>query len=268
MGAPRVFALTDLQGAALKIPAGLPPQSNYVLAGHTDNYYIHYQRSLGAAGLATAQSLLARCEADYQKTKGWFNVDPHDVPFQIYVISDINGAMHYGCLDTEIYVGKVTEVKDPSSDTYGLLMMAEVVEVFEATQNKGWNCGYSNGEGLSRVLACELYPEAQTPSLVSVPTWLYKPPLAGAIRDNWVDYTDYIDTNAYSVGCAVLFLNWLRWVRGYSWDVIVAAAGDTLASTYQTLSHADDAWPAFRSDIDARFPPTAPTKVSTDNPFR
>jgi hypothetical protein len=72
-----------------------------------------------------------------------------------------DGAMHYGCLYTEIYVGKVTEVKDPTSDTFSLLMMAEVVEVLEATQNKGWHCGYSNGEGLSRVLACQLYPKAK-----------------------------------------------------------------------------------------------------------
>jgi len=39
------------------------------------------------------------------------------------------------------------------------LAVAEAVEVFEAIQNRGWNCGASNGEGLSRVLAQVLYPK-------------------------------------------------------------------------------------------------------------
>ena len=43
------------------------------------------------------------------------------------------------------------------------LVIAEEDEVFEANFGHGWDCGASNGEGLSRVLANTMYPGLANP---------------------------------------------------------------------------------------------------------
>jgi hypothetical protein len=51
------------------------------------------------------------------------------------------------------------------------LCVADLVEVFSASQGKEWNCGATNGEGLSRVLATALFP-TQITGFASAPDWL------------------------------------------------------------------------------------------------
>jgi len=103
-----------------------------------------------------------------------------------------------------------------------MLMIAELVEVFEALQGAGWDCGASNGEGLSRILATELYPAALD-GFTTATDWLDTPD-----RPDFVNQTDPSDTNFVSTGCAVLFLNWLHYQLGYDWTAIVGAGGPTL----------------------------------------
>ena len=67
------------------------------------------------------------------------------------------GASHPSCLSGEIQA----DVKSNPAldvDLSRFLVVAEIVEVFSAAQNLGWDCGADNGEGLSRVLASGLYP--------------------------------------------------------------------------------------------------------------
>ena len=261
----QVFAITDPVVSILIASTG-PGEPNYVLSGHTDHFYLYYQRKLGPSGDAIAQTLKARCEVDFQQLAGMFAVTPADLPFHVYVTADISGAMHYGCANTEIYVGTLPGLP-PTTETYSLLLAAEIVEVFEAAINNGWNCGFSHGEGLSRVLATYLHPKAQIPSLVTAPVWLDKVPPLGGNRFNWIDDTDPLDTNPFSAGCAVLFLNWLNSELKIPWDGICRAGGKYLEDTYESLLGTRNGWTKFKAEIDKRFPPGVPSGLTSDNPF-
>jgi hypothetical protein len=147
------------------------------------------------------------------------------------------------------------------------LVIAEEDEVFEANYDHGWNCGYSNGEGLSRVLANDMVPGVEPQGFVSPPVWLDGPSNTGILREDWVSKTDHTDTNYFSIGCSVLFLNWMRFQLKHAWNQIIAAGAPTLAETYKNLTGKNNGWAAFKTLIDARFPPGTPSHVTTDNPF-
>ncbi len=85
---------------------------------------------------------------------------------------------------------------------------AEIVEVFSAAQGGDWDCGASNGEGLSRVLATELYP-AELDGYTTAADWL------DGGRPDDVNQTNPTDQDAVSNGCAVLFLNYMRYQEGH-----------------------------------------------------
>src|SRR5215472_13972755 len=129
-----------------------------VLAGQTANFVVSYDDSITiangyqATGLAFAQAVLASCENDlttFSNLFGGIMPAPASLPFQINLVPGGGGAGHPGCLSTVI-----TCFISPGSSTGGLpgLVDAEVAEVFMATQGQGVNCGFSNGEALSRVL--------------------------------------------------------------------------------------------------------------------
>jgi hypothetical protein len=242
--------------------------ASYPSAGATTNFQFFYKASLGADGLDIAAGLKRECERSLSLLKSWFLTNPPNLPFKVNVTDDpaVAGAMHYGCAETEIYVG-VIEKTSPASAVYSLLLAAEVAEVFEAAIGRGWNCGYSNGEALSRVLPAEIFPGAQTPDLMTVPDWLYKKDPGGRLRQNWIDQTDANDSNSFSVGCSVLFLNWLHFSLDYSWNRIVSAGAETLAGVYQNLTGRSDGWQRFKVLVDNQFNSSKP-HVTNDNPFK
>lgn len=126
------------------------------------------------------------------------------------------------------------------------VLVAEVVEVFEAAQNLGWDCSKSNGEGLSRTLAEELHPLIDQ-YFYTADVWL------DSARNDYVDTTFPSDVDPASIGCAVLFLNYLQFL-GYSWAEIAQAGAPTLAGVYQNLTSLASAYSDFRAVIDAFFP--------------
>jgi hypothetical protein len=143
-----------------------------------------------------------------------------------------------------------------------MLVVAEEVEVFSAVQNRGWDCGASNGEGLSRVLAAtDLYPGSLN-GFNSAATWLDTPG-----RPDYVNNNDPTDRSYVSTGCSVLFLNYLRYQLGYKWGNIVQAAGTTLAQTYNGLTGLSDALTPFKALLQAHYPAGTPSGLTTDNPF-
>src|ERR1051326_5214924 len=126
-----------------------------VLAGSTANFTVSYDNTL-ATGLALANAVLVNCEGDYAtliNLFGGITPSPATLPFQISLVPGAGGASHPGCLATNI------TCLSTNSDTTGLpaTVMAEVAEVMMAVQGQ-FNCGFSNGEALSRVLATVLYP--------------------------------------------------------------------------------------------------------------
>jgi len=238
-----------------------------VQEGQTDHFVVYYDPSLGAAGTSCADGLLATSESDYSQLWTWFGgIDAGTLPVNIILAAldpsgqGAGGAYHYGCSAVDLYCDVETE---PSLDIdYSrMLMVAELVEVFEATQGVGWDCGGSNGEGLSRVLATALYP-AELDGYATAAAWLDTPD-----RPDWVDQNESTDQDSVSTGCAVLFLNYLHTQLQYGWDQIVQAGAPTLAQTYTNLTGNADGWTPFRQQLDANFPLGVPSGLTTDNPY-
>lgn len=247
--APRVQAGANLDGGP------------YVQRGSTQNFVVSYEEGLGANGQTFADAVLAVCERDYAQLQSIFgNISIDALPFQIYLRlgdSSHGGAYHYSCLATELYC---FITPGEGSELANMLVVAEEDEVFMGNQNVGWNCGYSNGEGLSRILSTELHPSALN-GFASAASWL------DSDRPDWVDNTEQTDTDYVSIGCATLFLNYLHYQLGKSWSDIVQAGGSTLAETYSKLTGASDAFSSFSTLLQSRFPQGTPSGLQNDNPF-
>lgn len=136
------------------------------------------------------------------------------------------GAFHDGCAGTAITcnIDAGTII-----DNLPGLVDAEVVEVFEATQGKGVNCGSSNGEAFSRVLPTVLNP-AWRPWFSTGNSWLNS---TNPSRPDWVTNTEPTDQDYVSIGCGALFLNYLAYQMNFSWPDIVNAGAPTWADRCQ-----------------------------------
>ncbi len=246
-----------------QIPADAPriaaDGGPYTLRGSTANFNVHYENALGDVGATLADGVLASCEAEYAQLQAWFGgLTPPGLPFEIYVVTGDFGAYHATCAATEFHCAAADGT---NVDLVRMLVVAEEVEVFEAALSSAWDCGASGGEGLSRVLATELYPDALN-GFASAAGWLDSPD-----RQDFVSQNDPTDTNYVSIGCAVLFLNYLHTQLCYSWADIVQQAGATLAETYQNLTCRSDAFAAFSALLEASFPIGTPSGLTNDNPF-
>src|SRR5271165_4318638 len=231
----------------------------------TDHFQVSVDSGLGSAGATIADALLQTCEQDFATLQTDFGgITPASLPFHLIVTSGNQGASHATCAATALSIG----AKSGPEPFMRSLVIAEEDEVFEASFGHGWNCGFSNGEGLSRVLANDMVPGVEPQGFVSPPVWLDGPSdISGVLREDWVSKTDQTDTNYFSIGCAVLFLNWMRFQLGYEWKQIIAAGAATLGQTYANLTGKNDGWPTFKALMDAKFPPGKPSGVTTDNPF-
>ena len=228
-------------------------------AGSTDHFVVAYQQALGHAGVTLAGGVLRACERDFAQLQSWFGgiVLPRE-PIRCLIVRGQFGAFHAGCSATEIHAAAFS---GHNIDLVEMVTMAEVVEVFAAAQGTGWNCGASNGEALSRVLAAQLYP-AQLNGFATAAAWL------DSDRPNFVDHNDHTDRNPVSIGCAVLFLNYLHDQLGASWLEIIAHGRDTLGETHRALLNtASTGWPEFSATLAARFPPGKQSRVTGDNVF-
>ena len=253
----RVTARQDHGGPVM---AGMHHGSKVTHAGDTAHFKVSYLTSLGQKGANLAAAILQNCERDYNTLQQAFGgITPQRMPFVVQVTADNTGASHSSCMGTDISVGGNT---DGGVDFTRSLLVAEADEVFMANFGHGWDCGASNGEGLSRVLANDIYQGVEPPDFISSDVWLSLDP-----RPNYVDNTDPTDTNYESIGCSVLFLNWMRFQLNYTWPQIIAAGGDTLGATYANLTGNDTGWDDFTAQINTQFPPGQQYNTGTDNPF-
>ena len=256
---PRGHVMTE---AAIPGLGDVGNNPNYIQRGSTAHFVVFYDSALGNAGASAADAVLGKCEADFNTLRGWFsNTTPGSLPFNIYITTASNGASHASCSSTTLYLG--ANSSNPINNSFVLqLLVAEEDEVFEAAFGHGWNCGASNGEGLSRVLANDLYPGVEPSNFVSSASWLDAPG-----RPDWINNTEGTDQDYVSIGCAVLFLNWMRFQLGYSWTQIIAAGASTLAQTYQNLTGQTDGYALFMALMDRTYPRGTPSGLTTDNPF-
>lgn len=251
--APAATVLIEPGGA---IPLSAPAPAAYTLRGSTANFDVSYDTTLGPNGQALADAILGRCEQDLGQLRSFFG-GVSTGRFSVFVDPGTFGAYHYGCAATGIHCAAYNAT-DGDLETF--LNCAEVGEVLMAAQAKGWNCGASAGEGLSRVLATELHP-ASLGRFASASHWL------NSTRPDWVTQTEATDRDYVSIGCATLFINYLRYQHGFVLAEIVQAAGTTLQQTYERLTGSPDAFGPFATLLEAGFPPGVTVDLPGDNPF-
>jgi hypothetical protein len=231
--------------------------------GSTAHFVVNYDNSLGANGLALANAVLATCERDYEKLRGYFGeIVPSGLPFTINIVPGSGGAGHASCAATTI---SCDAFSGTNGDLVRMLVVAETDEVFMADQAAGWDCAASNGEGLSRVLATQAYP-AQLNGFKTAETWL------NSSRPDWVTNNDPTagtggGFNGQSIGCTTLFLNYLRYQLHISLARIAEAGGTTLQHTYQNLTGSSDAFGPFAALVQRHLPAGTAVTLPGDNVF-
>ena len=188
-------------------------------------------------GNQSAQAVLSSFDNDYSVITAYFGglrlpqgqqgddktVPRTALPVQVLMDGQAGGAYHFGCSATDLYC-------EPTPDAAEGFAIAELVEVFEAAINNGWQCGQTNGEALSRVLATDRAPILGQIGVQAGQAW-------------WADgHQDFITTNSAtdqnndSNGCGPLFLFYLHSQLHFDWKTITTTGGATLGETYQRLT--------------------------------
>jgi hypothetical protein len=220
---------------------------------------VYYDPSLGQQGLKLAQNLLASAGRTFAACASYFGIAGSPVSVVIAPLSGNNdgsgGAYHYGCDFTTGGVLYLDAAFGNDKLETGLFV-AELTECFMGAQGKGWDCGGSNGEALSRFLA-ELQSGGPTGALTGFATG---PAWYEAGRPDWIDATEPTDQDDVSIGCGVLYLYWMVH-RGFTAAQITQAGGATLADNYKSLTGKATAWSDFAAAV------ATLSGVTSDNPW-
>jgi hypothetical protein len=244
-------------------PPGGGGGAEYTFQGSTTNFQVYFKTLLGIAGRDLAQGVLGSCEAEYVELQQIFGIAASGLPFEVYIDDGTFGAFHDTCAATGLHCAAFN---GDNVDLVRMLVVAEEVEVFEANLANGWDCGTTNGEGLSRVLATDIYP-AQLGDFATAANWLDSPDRPDYVSANLSNGTGSEDTDAVSNGCSVLFLNYLHDQLHFGWSDIAQSGGATLAETYQRLTGQSDAFGPFAALLAQNFSPGQPSGVVGDNVF-
>jgi hypothetical protein len=232
------------------------------LVGTSGKTTVYYATTLGTAGKTVATELLPLVDAAYRQMEAYFGISGQNVSVIIAPLSETEqnlgygGAYHHGCDFSSggvLYIDSTSRLPNAANVALALYI-AELSECFMGAQNKGWNCGGSNGEGLSRVCATLATPNGSVSAgYNTAPAWV------SANYPDWVTTTEPIDTNPVSTGCAVLYLYWMM-SKGYSIEQLIQTGGTTLADNYKALTGKTTAYVDLKAAVQA-------VKVTTDNPF-
>jgi hypothetical protein len=72
-------------------------------------------------------------------------------------------------------------------------------------------------------------------------------------RPNRVSRNDATDGRFSSIGCSVLYLNWLRFQLRYGWREIIVAGGGTLSDMVLHLTGKRTGWEDFQMGSESIF---------------
>jgi hypothetical protein len=240
-------------------PLGLDYPATQV--GVAGNITVSYDSALGAPGLSIAKQLLGAVTGPYNDMQTFFGVSGGPTQVIVAPLSGNNdgsgGAYHHGCDFTSggvLYLDATFAAKtvNPLSLEVGLYV-AELSECFMGAQNKGWGCGYSNGEGLSRFLAEYETAAGTLNAFATGPAW------SSAGTPDWVSKTEQTDQDGVSTGCSIVYIYWMLSL-GYSIADIVQAAGATLSANYKTLTGKKTAYADLVAAVKG-------LSIASDNPF-
>jgi len=233
------------------------------LVGMTADVRLYYDPQLGQRGMDLAQQVKLNVEQTYVNCRNYFAIAGQPVNVIIAPVNNqtdgTGGAYHWGYnFDTggELYCDAA--FGNPLM-TNGLIV-AELTESFMDAQNKGWDCGGSNGEALSRFLA-EFEsggPAGALAAFATGPMW------DRAGRPNRIDATAPTDQDAISIGCGIVYLYWMM-SKGYTAAQITQAGcpDGSLASNYTALTGATNPWKNFSAAVAALS-----GGVTSDDPWR
>ena len=230
-------------------------------AGAVGNVAVYYDPALGTPGSSLATDMLNVVTAPYDDMQNFFGISGAAVDVIIAPLSGNNdgsgGAYHYGCDFTtggQMYLDATfaSTAVDPLNLEVALYV-SELSECFMGPQRGGWDCGFSNGEGLSRFCAEQETPAGTLSAFVTGPAW------AQAGFPDWVTQTEQTDQDAVSTGCSIVYIYWMRSL-GYTIPQIVQAAGPTLSANYQALTGQRSAYQDLLAAMSG-------LSVTSDNPF-
>jgi hypothetical protein len=247
-----------------QIAAAAPSGFDYpaTQVGVVGNITVSYDAALGQHGLSLATQMLNVVEYPYASMETYFGITGGAVTVVIAPLTGSNdgsgGAYHYGCDFTSggvLYLDATfSNASIKPLDLEVALYVAELSEAFMGAQNRGWGCGYSNGEGLSRYFAEQDAPPGSFPSWgITGPSW------AQAGFPDWINNTEQTDHDYVSTGCAIVYIYWMRSL-GFVKRQIVLAGGATLAANYQTLTGKTTAYQDLIAALNG-------LPVTSDNPF-
>lgn len=230
---------------------------NYTQAGTTQRCTLFYDPAV-SQGAALCAALAQTCEADIDFLAAVFNTAA-PASWALYVDSGSFGAYHNTCADTGLHLAAFDGT---NPDLVRMLFVAEADEVLMATAGKGWDCGDSAGEGLSRALATVRYP-SQLDGFATASSWL------NSSRQDFVSTSDATDQNYVSTGCATLFINYLVHQLGYNLDEVCQAGGTSLADTYAKITGkpASQAFQPFADLLASKYPVGQAANLADDDPW-
>jgi hypothetical protein len=244
--------------------------------GQTTNFTITYDDAFGDAK-RRAEALRATCETDYAKLGSWFDVHTgfgpgNRVTLQVEKQGLARNWGYHADGTTRCSMHHFDGATDKArgDDAVRALFVAEFVEVLMDYRNQhvaqAWNPAGSDGEGLSRVCAAVLYPDAYYDSAFLGGPFV-NPWLQSSARRDWIDTREASDGDIDSFGCSILFLYWLHDQLGHSWRDIITKAGTTLEATYTAVTGDAGGYASFTALLGQYFPVGKTPSLKTDDPF-
>jgi hypothetical protein len=248
--------------------------------GQTTNFTVTFEDTLPTAS-RRAQVLLAGIEDDLNTLLGWFSLDHTGfgsgnritVQVQTQSLARNNGYRSDGTMLITLDSLESTGANAVGDDGAMGLFVAEMSEVLMSyraqKKNGNWDLGDSNGEGLSRFCTGMMHPTGYygvSGMGPSVNTWA-----TASDRNQWnrdfVTRVNKTDSEAFSYGCATMFIYYLYAQLNFGIANIIVHGGKLLADTYQNLTGKTDGWTAFTNLLDSYLPADKISSLPTDNPF-
>jgi hypothetical protein len=243
------------------------------LIGVTQHFRVSIDTDLGDL---PALIVLDNCENDFAVIQEYFgSIQPLLLPIEVYIVDQEGASWNPRLGPKAMTCG--TKGRDQMELPWfpSFLTAVELVEFFAVAQvgginGLGWNPGRSAGEGLSRVIGDSLYGGASVHSPVVI-QWFGDG--SSANQPDFVN-NNSTDLDDVAVGCAVLFLNYLRFVLNIAWNSIVTLGGTAnvnfkliLRDVYSFNTDVDeDPFPQFQSYVNSI--PFFPSRLQFgDNPF-